>query len=99
MLTKLRDIHPYRILVEGVLICVEAFQGTLVSQVYSIHRDIVLMAEDDALARNAFSRGFGAPFADRFLLVTLQLLLAAGQTATMVSRGSIQELLHLPSEL
>jgi hypothetical protein len=44
----LRDIHPYRILIKSVLVCVEVFHGVFVSRVLSIHGSIVLMAEDDA---------------------------------------------------
>ncbi|KAH8621137.1 sequence-specific DNA binding RNA polymerase II transcription factor [Alternaria alternata] len=86
MVTLPRDIHPYCIPGEGVLVCVEAFQGIFGSRTFSIHRGIVLVAEHDAWARNAFSGSFDAPSAHGFPLITFQLPLAAGEAAGKVSR-------------
>lgn len=43
--TILRYIHPDSILIEGVLIRIEALQRVIVSGVVTIHRRIVLVAE------------------------------------------------------
>jgi hypothetical protein len=47
-LTMLGNVHPDGILVEFVLVCVEAFEGILVPRDLAVHGGIVLVAEDDA---------------------------------------------------
>jgi hypothetical protein len=41
------DVHPDGIIVEGVLVRIEALQGMLIPRVIAIHRGIVLVAEDN----------------------------------------------------
>jgi hypothetical protein len=41
------DVHPDSIIVEGVLVRIEALQRMLISRIIAIHRGIVLVAEDN----------------------------------------------------
>jgi hypothetical protein len=44
----LGNVHPDGVLIKSILVCVETFQGVLVSRVLAVHGGIMLMAEDDA---------------------------------------------------
>lgn len=83
------DIHPHSVVSKRVLVGIEAFERVFVSRVVAVHRGIVLVAEDYSGAGNAISGRLGALPADGFLLVALQLPLAAGE-AWSESVGSVE---------
>lgn len=85
-LTILGDVYPDGVVVECVLVGIEALERVLVSRVVAVHGGIVLVAEDDAGAGYAFSRRLCALPAHGLLLVALELPLAAGEAVGWVRR-------------
>jgi len=82
-LTLLWDIQPHSVLVECILIGVEAAEGRVAFRPRAvsirIHRGIVLMTKRKTSTRLALAVGFGTLRAYGFLLVTLELPLPASQ--------------------
>jgi hypothetical protein len=62
------NIEPHAVLVECVLVRVEALEIPVPATI--VHRGILLVTEHDALTPPAFARAFGALGALGFLLVT-----------------------------
>lgn len=91
-LTVLGYVYPDGIVIECVLVCIEALEGVLVPRVISVHGSIVLVAKDDARAGYAFSRSLCALSTDGLLLITLQLPLTASEAVTKKSQEATRGL-------
>ena len=68
----LRHRHPNTVAAKGLLVAVEVFE-TLAGHRIAVHGRVLLVAEGDAGAGDAFTAGFGALRADRALLAAFQL--------------------------
>lgn len=80
--TVLRNVKPDSLIVESILVSVEAFKGVVICCVVAIHGGIVLVAENQPRTWDAFAGCFAALAADGFLLIALELPLAARQAGT-----------------
>ena len=89
-LTMAGNVHPDGIVVESVLVGVEALERVLIARVVAIHGGIVLMSEDKARTGDALSGGLGALPTQRLLLIALELPLTASETVGAVSKGGLQ---------
>lgn len=85
-LTLLGNLHPGVVGAEGVSVPIKRGQVTVAPcpcpRPRSIHRSVLLMAENDGFGGSTFSVGFEALRAGRLLLVALELARATGQAAT-----------------
>ena len=89
-LTMAGNVHPDGIVVECVLVGVEALERVLIARVVAIHGGIVLMSEDKPRTGDAFSGGLGALPTQRLLLIALELPLTASETVVAVSKGGLE---------
>lgn len=81
--TILWNLKPDAVIRKGLLIVVEAFLTALaLVAVILVHRRILLMTEDDALAGSTFSRPFAALTALGLLFVTLEFPCTTGQAGS-----------------
>lgn len=86
------------ILFEGVFVAVKAFQLPSPLLSISVHRRILLMTENDTIARLAFPRTLPTLPTDWLLLIAFELSLAAG-LAAMVNQQLFHEVFGLLSGL
>jgi hypothetical protein len=68
----LRHRHPNAVAAKGLLVTIEVFEALARHRV-AVHGRVLLVAEGDAGAGDAFTAGFGALRADRALLAAFQL--------------------------